>query len=480
MTAHTVFFSLRKSAGPLLQVNEKGNISMRALIAIFCTLALAGCGLVYHSPTLNQVSRGDSKVRVVPMTAETVMVANRSSYSPKALPEIFSQTGGTGSGLRGAGSVPDSVFDVRQKPMAMETRVPPAANPGPYRIGVGDVLLLATPTGASTVEQLSGLLAAQNSRQGYTVQDDGAIAIPNVGRVQVGGLTLDAAEAELFQRLVENQIDPTFSLEVAEFNSKKVSIGGAVSNPAVVPITLTPLYLDEALTAAGGITVEDQDYASVRIYRDGKLYQIPLNQLYSDQGLKKIQLIDGDSIFVDTAYNLDLAKSYFEQQIQLSQFRQGARVAALNELNAEVAIRRGNLEEARTNFQSRMDFGAEARDYVYLTGEVGKQARFPLPYDQQATLADAIYSGGNGLPTETANASQIYVLRGSSDPREFDAVTAWKLDVSNASNLLLATRFQLRPNDVVFVAEQPVTRWSRVIQQITPSLITTPIAAASN
>ncbi|MEE3317405.1 MAG: hypothetical protein VX202_06545, partial [Pseudomonadota bacterium] len=26
-------------------------------------------------------------------------------------------------------------------------------------------------------------------------------------------------------------------------------------------------------------------------------------------------------------------------------------------------------------------------------------------------------------------------------------------------------------NDVIFVAEQPVTRWGRVIDQITPSLI---------
>jgi polysaccharide export outer membrane protein len=47
-------------------------------------------------------------------------------------------------------------------------------------------------------------------------------------------------------------------------------------------------------------------------------------------------------------------------------------------------------------------------------------------------------------------------------------------------NFTLATRFEMRPNDVIFVAEQPVTRWGRVIQQITPSLITTTIAAGTN
>ncbi|WP_417723219.1 hypothetical protein [Salipiger sp.] len=45
---------------------------------------------------------------------------------------------------------------------------------------------------------------------------------------------------------------------------------------------------------------------------------------------------------------------------------------------------------------------------------------------------------------------------------------------------MLATRLELRPNDVIFVAEQPVTRWGRVIQQITPSLITTTAAAVAN
>ena len=311
------------------------------------------------------------------------------------------------------------------------------------------------------------------------MQDDGAIAIPDVGRVQIGGMTLEEAEAELFQRLVENQIDPTFSLEIAEFNSKKVSIGGAVATPAVAPISLTPLYLDEALAAAGGVTVKDQDYATVRIYRDGTLYQVPLDQIYARNGLRRIQLIDGDSVFVDTEYELELAQAYFEEQIRLAEFQQDARVAALNELNAEVSIRRGALEEARQNYLTKLDLEGVDRDYVYLAGEVETQSRYALPYEQTATLADALYNTGEGVPTQTGNPREIYVLRGSEDPREFASVTAWQLDARNATNFILATRFELRPNDVIFVAEQPVTRWNRVIAQITPSLFNV-VANASN
>ena len=110
------------------------------------------------------------------------------------------------------------------------------------------------------------------------------------------------------------------------------------------------------------------------------------------------------------------------------------------------------------------------RDYVYLTGEIRKQSRYALPLDNVAHLADALYDEGGGLTTTVADVRQIYVLRGSSDPREFGAVTAYQLNGANAANLILATKFELRPNDVIFIAEQPVTRWNRVIAQILPSL----------
>lgn len=453
---------------------------MRALNAAFLAMTvfagLAGCDVIYHSATVRESTEAGAKVRVVPLTAETVLVANRSSFTPQTLPAVFSQTAGHGS-PRSVASPPAPSLDQPFAPGQLELRVPPEARPGPYRVGVGDVLLLATPQGGTTVEELSGLLAAQNRRQGYTVQDDGTIAIPDVGRVEVAGMTLEEAEAELFQRLVAAQIDPTFSLEVSEFNSKRVAVGGAVGAPGVVPVTLTPLYLDELLAASGGVTVEDLDYASIRIYRAGTIYQIPLEQFYQRPDLQRIQLVAGDSVFVDTAYDLTRAQDYFAEQIQLANFRQAARVSALNELQAEVAIRRGNLAEARSNFLTRQDLGAVKRDYVYLTGEVKTQSRFALPFEQTATLADALYDEGSGFDTTVADVRQIYVLRASDDPREFGAVTAWQLDASNAVNLTLATRFELRPDDIIFIAEQPVTRWNRAISQILPSISVVETAA---
>jgi len=436
---------------------------------------LTGCGSAYISPSVKAVPEGTADsvaVKVVPLTARIAAKANRSHYVPRGLPRVFSTVTATPAVADAALATPSPATTPESRPQNATVRIPPRLKPAPYRIGVADVLLLATPTPASTVEQLSGLLAAQNKRQGYTVQDDGAIAIPDVGRVNVAGLTLDEAEAEIFKALVKNQINPTFSLEVSAFNSQRVTVGGAVAKPALVPITLKPLHLGEALQLAGGVIAKDQDYATIRLYRAGKLYEIPLTQFLAKARLQKILLKDQDSVYVDTTFDLGRAQAYFAEQIQLMNLKSSARSQALAQLQAEVTIARGRATEQRDNFKARVALDALPRDYVYLGGEVTNQGRFPLPFSRKATLADALYSQ-SGVPTNTGNVGQIYVLRGN---KVGTAVTAYQLDARNIANMMLATRLELRPNDIVFVAEQPVTKWNRALTQMGPSLVQATVA----
>jgi len=429
--------------------------------------ALSGCGGLYNSPKVVAGESAVGEVRVIAIDSMSVGVANQSDYRPRTLPAVFARSAGTAGSAIGAGAIPEPAFVPEDRPARLATRLPPPYQPGSYQIGIGDVLLLSTRDTASTVEALTGLLAAQNRRQGYTVQDDGAITIPEIGRVRLAGLTLEEAEAEVFEALVGNQIDPTFSIEIAEFNSQRVSIGGAVRTPRTVPVTLKPTNLAEALAAVGGVTVKDRDYASIRLFRDGSLYQIPLRSYLETPALQKIFLKDGDSVFVDTEFDLDKAQGYFTQQIQLATFRQSARDTALRQLQTEVNLRRGELDEQRQSYRARVDLDAVERDYVYIAGEVGVQNRFTLPFERKASLADALFDKTEGVPNRTGNVSELYVLRASADGRGVDA---WKLDALNAANLVLATRFELRPNDIIFVAEQPVTALDRLVSQLAPSV----------
>ncbi len=446
-------------------------------LALSAALMLpSACGVLYTSPDVSRAAGANVDVREIKLTPETVLMANRSPYSPRNLPREFysAASGRQGPGL---GALPDAPPVPDEAPARMVMRLPPETEPQPYQIGVGDVVLLATKTTGSSVEELSGLLAAQTQRQGYTVSDDGAISIPDIGRVEIAGLTLQEAQDRIFKFLLDQQVDPAFSLEVTEFNSQQVTIGGAVRTATRVPITLTPLTLDEALAATGGTMIKDEQYASIRIYRDGTLYQIPFEAYLDRPELKDLRLQDGDAVFVDTTYDLDRAFEFYQKEIDVIRLRNQARKDTIEMLSSEIALRRGLLQERRENFQARSDLGAEVRDYIYLAGEVDQQNRVALPYEQQATLADVLYGNG-GFPTETGDASNIYVLRPSADPAAFGAVTAWHLDAGNTVNMTLATKMQMRPNDIVFVEEQPITKWGRALRQFLPALVNTATSAA--
>ena len=441
-------------------------------------LMTPACGVVYFSPKVSQGASATMDVREIRLTPETVVMANRSSYNPRDLPSEFFQiaSGQEGPGL---GDLPEPPDIPDQRRTALDLRLPPELPSEPYRIGVGDVILLATRSSNGSVEQLSGLLAAQQQRQGYTVADDGGISIPDIGRVEIGGLTLREAQDRLFEFLLENQIDPAFSLEVTEFNSQRVTVGGAVSSSTRIPITLNPLTLNAALTAAGGMQIRDEQFASIRLYRDGNLYQIPYETYRERPDLQGLRLTGGDAIFVDTTYDLDRAFEFYQQEIDVISLRNQARQTTLGMLQAEISLQRAKLSEGRSNFLARENLGATPRDYVYLTGEVASQNRVPLPYEQQTTLADVLYGNG-GFRTETANPANIYVLRPSTDPSEFGAITAWHLNGSNSVNLILATRMEMRPNDIVFLGEQPITKWGRALNQFLPTLINTATRAVTD
>jgi polysaccharide export outer membrane protein len=431
---------------------------------------LAGCGVAYISPSVTEETTvGGLKVRVIPITAETTLMANRAPYTPRAIPQAFRQSAAAGLTRPSTVAPPAQVFSEPSPPDRAVLRVPPATNAEPYKIGVGDVLLFASPSASSTVEQLSGLLAAQNARQGFTVQDDNAIAIPNVGRVLVAGLTLEEAEAVLFSRLVDAGFEPSFSVEVAEFNSKRVTLGGAIAKPSVLPITIAALSLGEAIQISGGITSRAPELTVIRLYRKGELYQVPLTEFRNEPAFQRLRLEDGDSVFVDTTFDLDRAQAFFQEQILLTNFRQSARNQAVAELQTEISLRQTEISEARGQFDRELELGAVDRDYVYLAGEVGAQRRVALPFEQVSSLADILYGEGGGFETRDGNPRQIYVLRGSPNPQDFAGLTAYNLNASNAANLLLATRFEMRPNDFIFIAEQPITRWNRAISLALPS-----------
>jgi polysaccharide biosynthesis/export protein len=456
-------------------------VTLRAITLSVALLALASCGVIYTAPGVSDGSQTgtapgtDYDVEVVALTYESAAAANLKPYVPARLPAAFQPGASAGAGSVARApqvpALPPATARASVRPGSVADNFPPLTEPEPYRIGISDVLLLSV-NGYGTLENLPGLISAQNKRQGYIVQDDGAIAIPDAGRIRVAGMTLQDAEAEIFRALVAAGIDPSFSLEIAEFNSQRVSIGGLVNAPQLVPITLKPLYLYEAIELAGGISATDPGVTRIQLFRNGKSYQIGLERFLSDPAARRIAMLAGDSVYIGSEYREAEAQRYFAEQLQLRQvqFQDTNFLIQIEQVKAQrEATAQQILEDQRDLFKDRLELGAVERQYAYRAGEVRRPGRLALPFERSMSLADVLFDDG-GIDIRVGDYSEIYVLRAESDPQFNGGLTAFRLNAANAVNLAVATRMEIRPNDVVFVAEQPVTSWNRALSQILPQI----------
>lgn len=159
-----------------------------------------------------------------------------------------------------------------------------------YRIGEGDRLRLNVPQEPSLDTET-------------TVQAGGAVYIPRVGEVALGGLTLPEAEVLVLQRLRLYDTDVTeIVLTVVEYNALRVFALGAVHAPGSYSFPAAPT-LWELLRAAGG-PLETANLATCRVITivDGRPVSRNINLSGYNTGLDFPQdaLRNGDTLVVPT------------------------------------------------------------------------------------------------------------------------------------------------------------------------------------
>ncbi|MEM7056391.1 MAG: polysaccharide biosynthesis/export family protein [Pseudomonadota bacterium] len=457
--------------------------TLKSGLCIALVGSLTACAAIYTAPSVSNGSvfgetGTDLKVNIVQMTFESTQKANLDPYIPARLPlgfqpDAIQKLKSTNVAIPNTSPLPSPPTQPNVRPGFIPDNLPPLETPRPYTIGIADVLLLSADAGSATLEQLPALISSQSKRQGFVVQDDGAIAIPDAGRVRVAGMTMQDAEAVIFQALVGAGIDPSFSFEVSEFNSQRVSVAGEIRNPALVPITLKPLFLHEALSSAGGAVVADPRVAKIQLFRGGQTFQISMLRFERDPTVRQIVLRDGDAIYVTSDFNEERARAQFNELVALRQAERDRINFQLSALTAKASLERNELDRLvaeRQLFRDRLELGAVKRHYAYVTGEAIIQKQFELPFENRAVLADVLFTD-RGLNINFSDYGEIYVLRRSPNPEEAGLVHAFHLDATNAVNLTLAQMFEMHAGDVVFIAEQPVTSWNRALSQTVPNLL---------
>lgn len=86
---------------------------------------------------------------------------------------------------------------------------------------------------------------------GYFVDQQGFIDFPGLGRIQVGGLTLDAAKFKIYELLTPYLQDAVVNIRFLNF---KVTVSGEVNLPGIIRLTNKRVTLLEAIGQAGDLT----------------------------------------------------------------------------------------------------------------------------------------------------------------------------------------------------------------------------------
>ena len=145
---------------------------------------------------------------------------------------------------------------VAQTPPQVVAPAPVAPTSQNYLIGPSDVLTIKVFNEAD----LSGL---------FSVDSDGTISFPLIGRTTVGGKTVREIEAHLIKALTGNYLkNPQVSVEIGNYRSRSIFILGEVKAPGKYSIE-GPMTLLEVIAKAGSLTTAAGNTIIVQRYKDG-------------------------------------------------------------------------------------------------------------------------------------------------------------------------------------------------------------------
>ncbi|MBE2180993.1 MAG: polysaccharide biosynthesis/export family protein [Chthoniobacterales bacterium] len=176
---------------------------------------------------------------------------------------------------------------------------------------VSALVIAADPAGASdavfrngdTIELRIGGVPAEETQLvtgAYTVDGEGFVNLPHIGKVRATGLNQAALQRaiESAYRSGEIYTNPTITITVPT-TLRFVNVSGDVRQPRRVEYT-SDLTVLGAISAAGGFT-EYADQRKVRLLRAGQVRVIDIKAVRSNPSLD-VQLLPGDQIEVPQSF----------------------------------------------------------------------------------------------------------------------------------------------------------------------------------
>ena len=179
---------------------------------------------------------------------------------------------------------------------------PPATAQTDYSIGAQDVLTITV----YDQDDLSGK---------FTVDADGTLTFPLIGRVKAGGLTLRTLEEDLRKKLADGYLrNPQVSVSMEQYRSQRIFVMGEVRSPGAYQLT-GDMTIIEAIARAGSTTPQAADGMMIVRPKEGskadgpvlatddhsEVIRVNLREIQEGALSKNVQLLDGDTLVVQKA-----------------------------------------------------------------------------------------------------------------------------------------------------------------------------------
>jgi polysaccharide export outer membrane protein len=299
----------------------------------------------------------------------------------------------------------------------------PDKRPKPSQvIGVGDVLSVsifeAAPGGLFTPAQAAGARPGNFvDLPAQAVDQKGNIDIPYAGEIPAAARTLPEIQQAIVARLRNRAIEPQVVVKLTEQHSSVVSVLGDVNTPGVIALNSVGERLLAMIARAGGPKFEAIE-SWVTLQRDGKRVKVLLSRVVHDPS-ENIFIRPNDVIFLT---------------------REAPTFTALGALNQNIF-----------GFNSEIAFDVET-----------------------LTLAQAMGKAG-GLNDDRSDPGEVYVYRYEDrhflqklgvDTARFvteSIPTIYRINLRDPGGLLLASGFQMRTKDVMYVANSKVTDYYKLL-----------------
>ena len=295
-------------------------------------------------------------------------------------------------------------------PVIKRAIAPPPQRAYVYRVGVGDVLKV---TLWDNPERVS---PEGSQAPDLIVSENGKIFYPYVGELSVRGKSVGEIRAALMEALAGFLQTPQVEVSVVSYNAHTATLVGEVGAPGEYPITNVPFNLLNALNKSG--RTERADLSRVIIRRKGTDYVVDLMSFIKDGRARQNPVLLPDDIVI------------------------------VNPI---------------------------ANGKVFTFGEIGTAE---ITLGPENTSLTSVIANRGGLDKLRANARGVFVFR----PRDWaswkpsdspPSIAVFQFELDQPAMYVLAQSFEMRGGDVVFVTQDPISRWNETVAKLLSPVVTT-------